>query len=895
MKAKQILQVVLAGWLVLVTLIGVVPPVAAQATPADAVAAILILDVSGSNRTTDPGNLRFTDAALFASLLDEGDALGLIAFATTSRPLTAGLVQIRSAADKLALVAALAPLPADGWTDFKAAFAEAGAMLRGADLAGRRAVVICLTDGKPEISQPYAAYEEEALAQARSLGVPVLAIALTPQALSPFLGRLAAETGGAVIPADQADDLLDAYLAVFSGIKDRTVLGADVRMAPGAAPLPLDPALMPYVERVSFVSVQPAAVHAQLLAPNGQVVDAGSPGVSFVMAANPQFTVVTVDRPAAGEWRFRLQGSGAVQARVVLRSRLRVEVAAPGTLHEAGQPMPVVVRLIEEKNDGRTVKVIGEASFSALITRPDGRQESLDRFYDDGTHGDARADDGDFTRLYVNADRPGSYTILVRGAKGLVPVEQTARVQAIAFPALVADGLAGAVFEVRGQPMMIGAGLEGGTYGQFDGGSLIARITAPGGQAEEIELRWDGSRYSGRYLPRQDGVYQVDFTPRGATYQGLPYGHTASARFEARIVPAVTIGAAALELGAVEMAAARQGVTLTIPVTSTSRQLEQVQVSLAGMAGWILPGGATVSIPTGSSRLALSLRATDSVAPGPIGGQLSLAARAGVDLLGGNVPLRGELYQPALTLQPAAIDLGSAATCTGWSEGVPVTIESSGRGPEVVRLRLAGLPGARIEPETLAVQPGRSRVTLAVLPEGTLAPGHYTARLLLEGRSGLNLPVETLIAFDVAPLAVRCKGQIAGASGALLALFGGVLLAARRARAAIRLPLVTGTLRHWPVGRPGETADVDLTALQRSRIVVGSGTGCDVVIRDPALGEEACALAAERADGETRIVLHPIGEVRRGYRAVADAVALGHKDTFVIGNREYQYLSDQGL
>jgi len=895
MKVNRILQVVLAGWLVWVTLMGAVLPAGAQATPPDAVAAILILDISGSNQSTDPGNLRFTDAALFASLLDEGDALGLIAFATNSRRLTDGVVQIRSAADKQALVAALAPLSADGWTDFKAAFAEAGAMLKGADLAGRRAVVICLTDGKPEIPQPYATYEDEALAEARSLGVPVMSIALTPAALSPFLSRLAAETGGAVIPADEADDLLDAYLAVFSGIKDRTVLGADIRMAPGIALLPLDPALMPYVERVSFVSVQPAAVKTQLLAPDGKEVAAGSPGVSFIMATNPQFTVVTVDRPAVGAWGFRLQGSGAVQARAVLRSRLRVEVVAPGTLHEVSQPMPVVMRLMEEKSDGRTVKVIGEASFSALITRPDGRQESLDRFYDDGTHGDARASDGDFTRLYVNADQPGAYTILVRGAKGMVPVEQTARVQAITFPMLVADDLDGAKFAVRGQPVTIAARLEGGTYGQFDGGIVVARITAPGGSAEEIELKWDGGRYSGSYLPLQDGVYQADFTPRGATYQGLPYGHTTSARFEARIVPALIVATAPQELGLLETVAARQGVTVTIPITSTSRQLEQVQVSLEGMTGWTLSGGATVSIPTGSGRLAVGLRATAGVALGPVSGQLSFAARSGVDLLGGAVPLRGEVYQPALTLQPAAIDLGSAATCTGWSGSVVMTIESSSHEQEVVKLRLAGLPGVRVEPETVTVQPGQSQLTLTVAPEATLAPGHYTARLLLEGRSGLNLPAEEPIAFDVAPLATRCKGQIAGGGVALLALLGGIVLTVRRVRTATKPPLVTGTLRHWPTGRLGETADVDLTALQRSRIVVGSGTGCAVVIRDSALGEEACALAAEQADGEVRIVLHPIGEVRRGYRAVADAVTLGHKDTFVMGNREYQYLSDQGL
>ena len=48
----------------------------------------------------------------------------------------------------------------------------------------------------------------------------MLSIALTPAAQTPFLNRVAAETGGVVVPADDASDLLNACLEVFSQVKD---------------------------------------------------------------------------------------------------------------------------------------------------------------------------------------------------------------------------------------------------------------------------------------------------------------------------------------------------------------------------------------------------------------------------------------------------------------------------------------------------------------------------------------------------------------------------------------------------------------------------------------------------------------------------------------------------
>ena len=179
-------------------------------TASGQVAVILVLDNSSSMDGNDPSGLRFTGTRLFASLLEPGDSAGVVLFSTQSNVLTDGLKVIQNEGDKPALLERLQDQSPDGYTDVKSAFFDVKELLRDADLTGRTAYVVFLTDGKPEIENAYPRYRWKP-GPGQSLRVPVLAIALTSSAQTPFLDRLARGTGGQVIAADNAADLLDAY------------------------------------------------------------------------------------------------------------------------------------------------------------------------------------------------------------------------------------------------------------------------------------------------------------------------------------------------------------------------------------------------------------------------------------------------------------------------------------------------------------------------------------------------------------------------------------------------------------------------------------------------------------------------------------------------------------
>lgn len=788
----------------------VAPLAASEAS--EHVAVILILDNSGSMGSNDPEKLRYTAARLFISLLDEGDAVGVIQFSTTSRALTSGLIALRRPADQQALMAAIPSADPEHYTDMKAAFLDAQAMLKQAEseLEGRRTFVVFLTDGKPEIAKPYQAYEQETLDAARQLAAPVLSIPLTGGGDTPFLKRLTVETQGRIFPARDASELLDAYLQILGDLKDRTVLGSEVSSIPGTADLYLDPGLAPYVDRAIFVAGKPETATVNLLMPDGQNLQAAQSAGGTVMADDPGFLMISVTKPQSGMWQFQFSGSGRARGRAILFSRLRARLVAPGGVVEAGQPMSIVTRLIEAQPDRPTVNIIGQASFSALITRPDGVLDSLDQFYDDGTHGDARAGDGEFTRVYSNTVSQGNYLIHIQGRKGGAPAEYTTQVQAVAFPALIVERPSQPRYAVRQQPIDLSLLLEGADPEALQSGSFLAHLTLPSGQVLQVMLVADGIRYHGQFKASEDGAYQVDFIPKEVYYSGLPFRHTTSARFLVQHVPTVTVHPARLMVEEpylsskkIELATARAGLLLSASASSSAKSELDLSAHLENMPGLHLQPPTTFRLAPGQDQpINLHLQADPQVLPGQLSGRLVFTITAStqlppstgsegaaaeipegvleVDLLGGQSSLAFELFQPHIQAAAWVTSQATTARCWEWAPpGIHLAITSTSLVTEQLDLRLDNLADVNLNPQQISVPPGVSQVVINLIPSsGRLNWGSHAPRLTLiskrsDSQSITLSPGNPLsIPFQVDPPWVTCRPQLQTCG---IALFAGLI------------------------------------------------------------------------------------------------------------------------
>lgn len=804
------------------------PSVQAQEEKPESLCVVLALDSSGSMEWNDPQGLRFTSAQLFVALLDYGDRVGLIDFSTGSESLTEGLVTINGPADKVALIELLAPEPPEGYTDIKAALEDAAAMLTDVEGCGARTLVL-LTDGEPEIESKYPEYEDEALAVAGELDVPVMSIALTQAGESVFLQQLSMATDepGIVIPAADAEALLDAYLDLLSLLKDRTISGGEGVSAPADVVLPIDPALVPYIDQISFVVSMSPGVEAELIAPDGTPVSPDAPGVSFSQIT-PRFAVYTIVEPVGGDWTFRLEGDGRALARAVLRSRLRVSPVAPGPFHPQGRPMHIVTSLIEEAADGTTTTLIGEATFSAVIRRPDGTREALDLLYDDGTHEDAIAGDGDFTGLYVNTDLPGVYEITLSGRKGAIPATGRLRVTVVPFPELTIESPEAGLHEVRSEPLAFSVALTGAEPVTLDRGDIVAEITGPDERAVKLPLvAADGeTRYTGSYLPLTDGEYTIRFALAGAYYRGVAYQTEASQMFSVVLIPTVTILDEVVDLGMIEKAQMAKGATVNLRGLSTSQSPEPLSVTLAGVPGVTLVDVQPAELgPVQETRLVLTLQGAD-VEPGDYEATLTFAAREGVDLGRRQIPLRFTVYVPVLTIEndETTFDLGEIRVDQlKGARRVQLDVHSTSfKGEPMVVDSVTGVEGVEAALSVDTVPPGKTtKVDLTLNLPQDLEAGEYRAVVNLSTREWMEVsPSAVTVIWSVAPIPwIELYGIPVGLGGAAFAILLIVLGVAIR-RWQIKRPWGVLAAIRVPPGEPKE--DYSLEQSDRSgQISVG--------------------------------------------------------------------------
>lgn len=558
---------------------------------------MLIVDNSGSMKTSDSQGLRFTGARLFASLLDVGDSFGFIIFSTESDVQTDGIITIESREVSAKFSTSINAQAADGYTDVKAALEDAKELLEDKEPEDEKVIIVLLTDGKPEVQNSYLQYEQETLDLARSLKIPVIAIALTSAAQTPFLNQLATVTKGTVIPAENSSDLLNNYLRVLGQIKDRTVIGGE--RFKSSSSLEIEQTLAPYVNSATFVFAKSETAKIHLLGPDGNEIEKYD-------SSDPRFSLFTLENPVGGVYTFRVQGEGEVQAWAILRSRLRVQIMEPVSVHPLGRDLPVVVNLLEETTTGNFVKIIGAANFSALITAPDGSAVSLDRFYDDGTHGDITADDGNYTRLFPAPKVEGFYLIAVQGWKNAIPVQTETQVKVMKFPKLIVDTPAIAT-EVRGNAIDLQVHLDMPTsIGQ---GEVVAQITTPSGKADEITLSGEGI-YTGELLPLEDGEYHINFELRNATIHRVSYQTNIERDFNVLVIPFVNLS---LKEIVVPIACFSSSNEISILLSALSSGAETLQFSAPN--DWqVTPQ--SLKVEQGKQNIQLKLLAPDGLSEG---------------------------------------------------------------------------------------------------------------------------------------------------------------------------------------------------------------------------------------------------------------------------------------
>lgn len=264
----------------------------------------VIIDISGSMKANDPNNLRIPAVDMLVEMLPDGSEAGIWTFgqwvnmlvppATVTDAWRTASKQKTKTINSHGLRTNIGGVLEDALYKFSAGSSAAQS-------------VIFLTDGMVDIAgdkdpQRDVKNEKERqrilgdiLKQYQGMDIKIHTIALSENADKALLDQLSSLTGGMAAIANNSEDLMKIFLKVF----DRAVPTEQVPIAGNK--FNIDASIQ---EFSVLIFRKPGSPSAQLTAPDGQIISQIKKPDNVRWHSAEQLDLVTVQKPAAGEWQI---------------------------------------------------------------------------------------------------------------------------------------------------------------------------------------------------------------------------------------------------------------------------------------------------------------------------------------------------------------------------------------------------------------------------------------------------------------------------------------------------------------------------------------------------------------------------------------------------------------
>lgn len=298
--------------------------VASAATPPPSSDFVVLVDVSGSMRKTDPTYLRRDAVALLTRLLPAERSMSLAVFGDRMR----WLVPPASPGGRNAVLAAGPRITStDDHTDIEQALSA----LLSERHAGPREILL-LTDGQVDTGDPAGSRDSRARLYAdagrtlKAQGHTLHVIGLSAGADHELLLAMARQAEGSYDRVDEAAELPRIFTDIFRQ-----------SARPNEVPLEGNDFQIDASTREFTLVVPGNANNLRLQAPDGQPIQASTPNVKWY--GGQGFQLVTVIGPAVGRWQI---GGAAIDGTLVqLLSNLRLRCNEVPTLATTGSRLRV--------------------------------------------------------------------------------------------------------------------------------------------------------------------------------------------------------------------------------------------------------------------------------------------------------------------------------------------------------------------------------------------------------------------------------------------------------------------------------------------------------------------------------------------------------------------------
>lgn len=333
MKRPRLFQCILAVMLVCTIMLSI-STIAVRAEENDSTNnrfnVVIVLDASGSMRSTDPRGFRYEAINQFTSLLaEQGNVLGGVVF---HNDVAAEQVPtlISDQAGKDTVTAMLESIPSNGgWTNTGAGLARAVEMIKTNGDPELPSVILFLSDGNTEMSTADATQESldqkaEAIQAAREEGIVIYSVCLNANRTADVseMQQISDATGGVFQEVAKAEDLQDVFNSFYDLIYGTSTITLVDEVFPDSGQLETTfdvPGLG--VEEVNII-IYGNTTKKSLLKPDGSES-------AVTSVDSDTFSMLKLTDVVPGTWTLVTEGvpGDSIKINMVYNTNLGIEVA----------------------------------------------------------------------------------------------------------------------------------------------------------------------------------------------------------------------------------------------------------------------------------------------------------------------------------------------------------------------------------------------------------------------------------------------------------------------------------------------------------------------------------------------------------------------------------------
>ncbi|MEE9398520.1 MAG: vWA domain-containing protein [Methylococcales bacterium] len=305
----------------------------------------VLIDVSGSMKKNDPGNLRIPAMKLLINLVPSGSHVGAWVFAQDTESMIP-LSRVNSRWKEKA-IASTSDIHSKGlFTNIETALKQATKDWKGTKPFRRRSLIL-LTDGVVDVSKNKADSEQSRerilgnlLPQLQQTGVQIHTIALSDKADHALLKKLSFDTGGWNETVLSADQLQRTFLKMFKKAVPRDTV-------------PLKGNKFSVDASINEFSVlifrKPGALPTKLIQPDDSELSEDHKSADTHWHHEQGYDLITISNPLAGEWRLDAELDPDNQVMIVTDLKLKV-TELPNYVTES-EALTIAVSMTEKGNE----------------------------------------------------------------------------------------------------------------------------------------------------------------------------------------------------------------------------------------------------------------------------------------------------------------------------------------------------------------------------------------------------------------------------------------------------------------------------------------------------------------------------------------------------------------